>query len=77
MCGITGIMAFNEVGRSGNSIIYHLHLETRIGPSDARFDSMSAFLDSASAEDRENYRKWRTSGEFRHFDPMDLLLFDF
>jgi murein DD-endopeptidase MepM/ murein hydrolase activator NlpD len=74
---IPACYAFNEVGRSGNSVVYHLHLETRVGPSDARFNSMSAFVESATAEDRENYRRWRTSGEFRLFDPMDLLLFEF
>ncbi|MFC2025696.1 M23 family metallopeptidase [Chloroflexota bacterium] len=74
---IQACQIFNEVGRSGNSNVYHLHLETRIGPSNAKFETMSAFIDGATAKDRENYRRWRISGEFRHLDPMDLLLFDF
>lgn len=65
------------VGRSGNTLASHLHLETRIGPPGARFTGFSAFVDSASEADKRNYRLWRISGQFLHFDPMHFLLFEF
>ena len=64
-----------EVGKSGNTEAPHLHFETRIGPSNHIFTSMACFVPEANAVDRANYRLWRTSGYFNHFDPMDLLLF--
>lgn len=62
-----------EVGKSGNTAAPHLHFETRIGPPNQTFSSMSCFVSEATVEERANYRRWRTSGTFRHFDPMDLL----
>jgi len=37
---------------------------------------MSYYLADTTPEEKENYILWRTSGEFRHFDPMELLLPD-
>jgi murein DD-endopeptidase MepM/ murein hydrolase activator NlpD len=65
-----------EVGLSGNTDIAHLHLETRIGPSGTIFESMMFYSTRATISEMENYRLWRTSGVFRHFDPMTLLLTD-
>jgi murein DD-endopeptidase MepM/ murein hydrolase activator NlpD len=65
-----------SVGKSGNAGVTHLHLETRIGRSGARFPVMSYYLADISPEEEEYYFLWRTSGEFRHFDPMELLLPD-
>jgi len=65
-----------EVGLSGNTDVAHLHLETRLGPSGAIFESMMFYSTSATIDEMENYKLWRTSGVFRHFDPMMLLLFE-
>ncbi len=62
-----------NVGRSGNAGGAHLHLEMRLGPGGARFAGMAYYLPWASQEERENYVLWRTSGVFRHFDPMLVL----
>lgn len=69
--------AIGAVGKSGNTLASHLHLETRVGPPGVRFTGFSAFVDSASDADKKNYRLWRISGQFLHFDPMNLLLFEF
>jgi murein DD-endopeptidase MepM/ murein hydrolase activator NlpD len=59
------------VGVSGYDIVNpHLHLETRIGPSGVRFKSMAFYDTSATVEEMDNYRRWRTSGDFRNIDPM-------
>jgi murein DD-endopeptidase MepM/ murein hydrolase activator NlpD len=65
------------VGKTGYNIpVPHLHLEIRVGPSGTFFESM-AFYDTRATEDEmENYKTWRTSGEFRYFDPMDLFVID-
>jgi murein DD-endopeptidase MepM/ murein hydrolase activator NlpD len=65
-----------SVGKSGNAGVTHLHFETRIGRSGARFPVMSNYLETTTPEEEEYYILWRTSGEFRHFDPMELLLPD-
>lgn len=65
-----------EVGTTGYNIVNpHLHLEARLGPSRISFDSMAFYTTSATQQEMENYRRWRTSGEFRHFDPMKLFEF--
>lgn len=62
-----------QVGASGYNIVNaHLHLETRIGPSSSVFPSMAFYTTSASQAEMENYIRWRTGGEFVHFDPMSL-----
>ncbi|MEA3440554.1 MAG: peptidoglycan DD-metalloendopeptidase family protein [Chloroflexota bacterium] len=61
------------VGASGNAVEPHLHLEARIGPSGASFDGMAFYHTQTTQEERSNYTLWRTSGTFRHFDPMILL----
>ena len=59
------------VGTTGYDIVNpHLHLETRIGPSEVRFNSMVFYDTSATSEEMENYKWWRTSGDFRNLDPM-------
>ncbi len=69
-CGET----LGAVGATGYNVINpHLHLETRYGASGRRFPEGLVFYDtSASPAQMENYRRWRTSGEFTHFDPMSL-----
>ncbi|OQY89252.1 MAG: hypothetical protein B6D39_09800 [Anaerolineae bacterium UTCFX2] len=65
--------ALGYVGRTGNTDAPHLHLEMRVGPMNWRFEVFSAFRDSDTKEQKQNYRLWRTSGLFLHFDPMRLL----
>ncbi|MGB9586499.1 MAG: M23 family metallopeptidase, partial [Anaerolineales bacterium] len=60
------------VGKSGNTQVAHLHLETRIGKSGQIFSSMAYYTKEATDEERSLYLLWRTSGEFRHFDPLFL-----
>ena len=65
--------ALGTVGVTGYDIVNtHLHLEIRIGPSDARFYEMAFYDTSASTEEMDNYKRWRTSGDFKHTDPMLL-----
>jgi murein DD-endopeptidase MepM/ murein hydrolase activator NlpD len=62
-----------EVGKTGYNVVNaHLHLETRIGDPDNTFTNMVFYDTSASLEEMENYSRWRTSGDFIHFNPMDL-----
>jgi murein DD-endopeptidase MepM/ murein hydrolase activator NlpD len=62
-----------EVGTTGNSVNPHLHLEVRIGPSDARFDGMAHYIANATTLEMLNYCTWRVSGLFQMTDPMKLL----
>jgi murein DD-endopeptidase MepM/ murein hydrolase activator NlpD len=65
--------ALGTVGLTGYDIVNpHLHLEIRIGPSDAGFNEMAFYDTSASTEEMDNYKRWRTSGDFKHIDPMVL-----
>src|SRR4030042_5401309 len=53
--------ALGTVGLTGYDIVNpHLHLEIRIGPSDARFNEMAFYDTSASTEEMDNYKRWRT-----------------
>jgi murein DD-endopeptidase MepM/ murein hydrolase activator NlpD len=61
------------VGKSGNTVEPHLHLEMRMGPAGQSFTSMAFYGAKDSVEERENYVRWRTGGEFQHFDPMIML----
>jgi len=67
--------ALGDVGATGYNIVNpHLHLETRVGPAGMVFANGMAFYDTQTTEaERSNYELWRTGGEFRHFDPMDLI----
>jgi murein DD-endopeptidase MepM/ murein hydrolase activator NlpD len=63
-----------RVGKSGNAgNMTHLHLETRRGPAGAVFYSMAYYDSQATPLEKQNYKLWRTSGLFQHFDPMQLL----
>ena len=70
---VASCQALARVGKSGNTEAPHLHLETRLGPAGATFPSMAGLLAEVSDEERANYKLWRTSGIFVHFDPMRLL----
>ena len=62
-----------RVGNTGNSYISHLHFETRIGPSGARFESMAYYTAQSTQSERYNYIVWRISNMFQLFNPMVLL----
>jgi murein DD-endopeptidase MepM/ murein hydrolase activator NlpD len=68
-CGQT----LGAIGSSGNALNPHLHLELRVGPSEARFKSLAHYDPSASAEEMANYCAWRVRGIFQLIDPLLLL----
>jgi murein DD-endopeptidase MepM/ murein hydrolase activator NlpD len=72
---VEACQSLGTAGKSGNAGGAHLHVEARLGPSGARFTSMAYYKVWATEEQRANYLLWRTSGTFRHFDPMSLLIY--
>jgi murein DD-endopeptidase MepM/ murein hydrolase activator NlpD len=56
-----------NTGMSGNS---HLHLEMRIGPTNATFPQMAHYDNSVTTLEMANYCLWRVSNYFKLFDPM-------
>jgi len=73
--GDTGA-AGQEIGQGGNtgeSSGPHLHLETRYGPSGARFTTIAHRDTSVTAEEMNNYCVWRISELFQAIDPFLLL----
>jgi murein DD-endopeptidase MepM/ murein hydrolase activator NlpD len=61
------------VGNTGKSSNPHLHFETRLGPSGARFESMAYYIADSTTAERYNYCVWRVSNLFQVFDPIKLL----
>jgi murein DD-endopeptidase MepM/ murein hydrolase activator NlpD len=61
------------VGTTGNSVNYHLHLETRVGPAGATFAQMAHYDNRAVESELRSYCTWRVSGLFQMFDPMEIL----
>ncbi len=57
------------VGLSGNTVAEHLHLEVRVGPADAQFNSIATYHDDATPQERYNYCIWSISGIFQAIDP--------
>jgi murein DD-endopeptidase MepM/ murein hydrolase activator NlpD len=70
---VSACQPLGTVGKSGNAGVAHLHLETRRGPPGVQFTEMGFYLASSTEEERSSYVRWRTGGEFVHFDPMLLL----
>jgi murein DD-endopeptidase MepM/ murein hydrolase activator NlpD len=59
------------VGASGHAVAgnEHLHLEVRVGPSDAKFGIISDYLSTSSEEERYNYCIWALSEVFLPVNP--------
>lgn len=71
-CGqIIGAVGNTGKGFSTNP---HLHFETRIGPSGARFESMAYYTVQSTEAERYNYCIWRVTNLFQLFDPMTTIL---
>lgn len=70
---VAACQVIGAVGKTGNTVEPHLHLETRLGTPSINFPNMRYYQVEASEEEKEAYLRWRISGEFRHFDPMKLL----
>ncbi len=62
-----------ETGLTGFTSGPHLHIETRWGPSAVAFNSIAYYRADATPEELANYEKWRLSGDFHLFDPLELL----
>jgi len=58
------------VGNTGWSSNPHLHLETRLGPSGASFQTMALYQNNCTTEQMANYCLWRMSGYYQLFDPF-------
>ena len=69
---VTCGQALNAIGNSGNSLNPHLHLEVRVGPAGAVFESIAHYTGSASPQEMRNYCIWRVSETFQLIDPMLL-----
>lgn len=65
--------SIGKIGQSGNALHPHLHLEARIGPAGARFDSMAHYDNTARPEEMGSYCLWRVSDLFQLIDPLRLL----
>jgi murein DD-endopeptidase MepM/ murein hydrolase activator NlpD len=61
-----------ETGLTGWTGGPHLHFETRWGPAGQTFASLAYYQADTTDEERANYAKWRMSGVFHLFDPMEL-----
>ena len=70
---VESCQALGAVGKSGNAGQAHLHLEMRLGPAGSVFTQMGYYTAQATADEKEAYKLWRTSGVFQHFDPMLVL----
>lgn len=57
------------IGITGNSVAEHLHLEVRIGPANAKFNTIAMYMADDTPEERYNYCIWSISGNFQAVDP--------
>lgn len=69
---VAACQPLGAVGVSGNAGVPHLHLEARVGPAGVGFEGMAYYSTQTTVEERSNYETWRTSGVFRHLDPMEV-----
>lgn len=64
------------VGGSGDAYFVtdpHLHLETRSGAAGQTFGPMNFYTTQATDLEKEEYERWRSSGEFVLLDPLILM----
>lgn len=74
--GVSCAGLLGHVGNSGSQQFTsdpHLHLETRVGASGQTLVEMAFYTSDVTAEQREEYVRWRTSDDFRLVDPTLLL----
>jgi murein DD-endopeptidase MepM/ murein hydrolase activator NlpD len=64
--------SLGAIGQSGNALHPHLHLEVRVGPAGARFNSLAHYDNRATQEEMGLYCLWRVSGIFQVVDPMPI-----
>jgi murein DD-endopeptidase MepM/ murein hydrolase activator NlpD len=70
-CGETlGLVGNTPAGWSSAP---HLHFEVRAGTPQTTFESLSYYVSGTTVAERENYIRWRMSGEFRLIDPLSFL----
>lgn len=71
---VEGGEVIGAIGATGNTSesVEHLHLEVRIGPSDAKFSTISAYFSSSTEEERYNYCIWALSEVFQSINPAQL-----
>jgi murein DD-endopeptidase MepM/ murein hydrolase activator NlpD len=62
------------VGATGHAVVgnEHLHLEVRVGPSNASFGTISEYISSATDEERYNYCIWALSEVFLPINPSNF-----
>jgi murein DD-endopeptidase MepM/ murein hydrolase activator NlpD len=62
------------VGATGHAVVgnEHLHLEVRVGPSNASFSTFSEYISSATDEERYNYCIWALSEVFLPINPSNF-----
>ncbi len=70
---VTCGQVIGKVGKSGNALNPHLHLEIRVGPAGGRFTSMAHYDNSATLEEMAGYCAWSVSGLFQVIDPLEVL----
>ncbi len=59
-----------NVGNTGYSSNPHLHLEARLGPSNATLEDMAHYENTATEDQMSTYCLWRMSGYYQLFDPF-------
>ena len=70
---VTCGQVIGKVGKSGNALNPHLHLEIRVGPAGARFTSIAHYDNSATLEEMAGYCAWSVGGLFQVIDPLAVL----
>ena len=65
--------AIGSIGSSGNALNPHLHVEIRLGPAEATFDSMAHYHTSASPQEIDSYCTWRVREIFQLLNPTTLI----
>ncbi len=65
--------ALGSVGTTGMSVNDHLHLEARVGPANARFESLAFYIANASNQEMVDYCAWRVSQQYQILDPLPIL----